>query len=116
MVYGRLECIGTLAHLRQKFGAGFQLEFQCASRADADQLLDSLASHVREVQLLSRFRGTVRVRVRDAETDLAQLFAVAERLRGDAALGVRDYSVSHTTLEQVFLEFAKHSEEFEDEH
>ena len=45
------------------------------------------------------------------DTKLSQVFGEVERAR--AALNVRDYSVSQSTLDQVFVNFAKRQDEEE---
>ena len=67
------------------------------------------------VEVLNQFYGTIRMRVRDENVDLATLFAAAEEFKQNKDNHIEDYSVSHTTLEQVFLEFAKNSEEFNED-
>ena len=111
MVHGRLRCIGTLAHLRNKFGQGFQIEIKCHSQSDADNLLETLRERLHSIEVLSQFFGTLRLRVRDADASLASLFALMEDLKRDDDNKLEAYAVSHTTLEQVFLNFAKQSED-----
>jgi ligand-binding sensor domain-containing protein len=87
-----------------------QIELQ-SNRVEATK--DWLYSEFSDVLLLSEFRGLVRARVCHVQRDrsLVDVFALLERNK--AAQHIVDYSVSPTTLEQIFLQFVAQQEEDE---
>ncbi|RYY36269.1 ATP-binding cassette domain-containing protein, partial [archaeon] len=140
MVDGRLSCLGSSQHLKAKYGKGYTVEVhlqQPASptpggAAHAAEVMvvasPSLAGDVshgtvaavttllnasaHQVRLLENNTGHLRYEV--AELHLPQLFRSLEGAR--AALGIRDFSVSQTTLESVFLRFSRMQESLNDKH
>jgi ATP-binding cassette subfamily A (ABC1) protein 3 len=53
------------------------------------------------------FQDYLHLHVSDTSTPWHKLFGTMEQLKAKYAVIVEDYSVSETTLEQVFLSFAK---------
>jgi ATP-binding cassette subfamily A (ABC1) protein 3 len=105
MVNGGVQCIGSPAHLRQRFGRGLQVEVKSAV-ATVAAVAAAVAERFGECELVSSFFGAQRFRVRDA-VELDRAFEIVDALQRDAALRVEFVTVSPTTLEQVFIEFAK---------
>jgi len=57
--------------------------------------------------LLENFGGKLRYSVPIADVSLSKLFGEIQKVRGADKLDIRDYSISQTTLEQVFIAFAR---------
>ncbi|KAJ3273527.1 ATP-binding cassette sub- A member 5 [Borealophlyctis nickersoniae] len=117
-VSGRLRCIGTPQHLKSKFGDGYQLEIQSSPPVPgATPIHDRILSLYPSATLLEHFGGMRRYRIpvtdfargRGGRGGLGGVFAVLEGLKREGA--VTDYAFSQTTLDQVFIEFAKKQEE-----
>ena len=123
MVNGRLACLGSSQHLKSTYGAGYQVEVRVASTDDRSQqrlrqFIGTLApdsssvskeegaEYVGSVKLLEWHGGQVRCELPgDSGFSLASVFSLIEAARDE--LGIQDYAVSQTSLEQVFLRFAK---------
>ena len=106
MVSGRLACLGSAAHLKFAYGRGYQVEVHSA-RADADAIEPDIRALVARaasaVALVEANCGHFRYEAEDVA--LARVF---EALLGSRErLGIVDFSVSETTLEQVFLSIGR---------
>lgn len=109
MVSGRLQCIGSVQHLKGRFGGGYQVEVRTVpeKRDDCMALCRSVL-HGAEVEEVHG--GYFRMKVaRGGDVELAGVFQAFEANK--ERLQIFDYSVSQCTLEQIFLQFAKEQEE-----
>ena len=107
MVSGRLQCLGSAQHLKNRFGMGYQIEIRClASRAD--DCIALFKSMIPLATIDEVHGGYMRFKVQ-CEFDLAQTFHELESAK--PAYNIFDYSISQCTLEQVFIQFAKDQEE-----
>ncbi|KAJ1521782.1 hypothetical protein ONE63_003417 [Megalurothrips usitatus] len=106
MANGRMTCLGSPHHLKRKHGAGYTAVVCCqASRTEevVSYLLERLSggalveSHLHQL----KFHWP-------PEVSLVRLFLTLDEARVNGS--VCDYSVSHTTLEDVFMKFASDQE------
>jgi ATP-binding cassette subfamily A (ABC1) protein 3 len=100
MVNGELRCIGNLQHLKHKFGSGFEMSIRVAHDHHIAPFREFISSNfptARETE----FRNHKFTFALDPRTWLSDTFAKIESVKSQ--LGVTDYSVSQTSLEQVFL-------------
>ena len=112
MVNGQFKCLGGAQHLKNKFGEGFTLIAK-VSTGDGDQMTEQRISNVRNfiensfpgATLKDLHHGYVHYQVNSDGLRWSRLFGTMEEARG--RLELEDYSVSQTTLEQVFLNFAR---------
>eukprot|EP00475_Leptophrys_vorax_P005671 TRINITY_DN13418_c0_g2_i1.p1 TRINITY_DN13418_c0_g2~~TRINITY_DN13418_c0_g2_i1.p1 ORF type:complete len:1145 (+),score=272.12 TRINITY_DN13418_c0_g2_i1:223-3435(+) len=104
MVNGQLRCLGSAQHLKSRFGNGFQL--------DVSVLEENQKSFMSFVE--SRFPGSVLLEAQDnnlkfivpkKDHSLSELFSIIENKKVE--VGIVEYSLSETSLEQIFLRFAK---------
>ncbi|KAM3603993.1 uncharacterized protein V6R79_004994 [Siganus canaliculatus] len=108
MVNGTFKCLGTIQHLKYKFGEGYVVTMKIkAAKAGLSPDLEPAESFME-----SSFPGCVQrekhyntLQYEIASSSLARIFqlVVANKNR----LSIEDYSVSQTTLDQVFVNFAK---------
>lgn len=111
MVNGQFKCLGSTQHLKTKFGEGYTLiakvrgskENEIDTRTDA--LKNFIARNFPHHTLKDQHRGLVHYQIFGADLTWSRLFGTMERAKGDYC--IEDYSVSQTTLEQVFLNFAR---------
>ncbi len=115
MVSGRMQCLGSVQHLKSKFGGAYTVELRCAAE-QVEGCLELLQSAVPSrgnqaaLQLEEHHGGFLRLRAdKEAELSLATIFSLLETHK--ARLQIYDYSVSQCSLEQVFIKFAKKQEE-----
>ena len=101
-------------YLKNKFGQGFtilaKLDTQGKTATQSANIMESFKKHI-----MTKFSGCVvkdehkdyvHFHVTDATTPWAYLFSTMEKAKNEFSQ-LSDYSVSETTLEQVFLSFAK---------
>jgi len=106
MVNGGLACLGSLQHLKSRFGAFWQMELQSSDEKNAEEAKTLVKALSPEAELLEWHRGHFLFKLPSAQVPLAKVFKVVEAAK--ERLSIIDYSVSQCTLEQIFLAFAKH--------
>jgi ABC-type multidrug transport system ATPase subunit len=110
MVRGELRALGPSQTLKSMYGAGFLVTVRIlASGLDADsaftrvsEALGTLSESVKEEPSSTMVK---RFELPSADADLASIFELLNQ-RADE-LHVVDFSVTQTTLEDVFLRFAR---------
>eukprot|EP01006_Ploeotia_vitrea_P044288 TRINITY_DN66823_c2_g1_i1.p1 TRINITY_DN66823_c2_g1~~TRINITY_DN66823_c2_g1_i1.p1 ORF type:complete len:505 (-),score=281.61 TRINITY_DN66823_c2_g1_i1:222-1532(-) len=139
MVLGRLRCIGSIQHLKSKFGSGYTISLQphIAARQQRQQeqlLSDSDEDERKEKEqgieqvsrkidafmtqrfpgcmLVDENGGSLKYRVPSQSLRLSTIFRVLEEFKHSReATVIDDYSVSQSTLESVFVTIARQAEE-----
>eukprot|EP00041_Stephanoeca_diplocostata_P037453 m.1419052 g.1419052 ORF g.1419052 m.1419052 type:complete len:1793 (-) comp25039_c0_seq8:263-5641(-) len=105
MVGGRLMCIGSPGHLKNKFGQGFHLTAKIKSLTDGTRLKGYLTSKNPGMNIVTLAHTNTQISLQIVEgATLAQLFGWIED--PEVKDFIADYSLDQTTLEQVFLTFA----------
>nr|XP_044248856.1 LOW QUALITY PROTEIN: phospholipid-transporting ATPase ABCA1-like [Drosophila takahashii] len=117
MVNGEFKCLGSTQHLKNKFSKGLILKIKL--RRDLKDLgrrerdIFAVKAFVREKYPDSILRddtvGLLTFYIPLTAVKWSRIFGTMERNRQQ--LNVEDYSVSQTTLEEIFLEFAKNQRE-----
>ncbi|KPJ02763.1 ATP-binding cassette sub-family A member 3 [Papilio xuthus] len=109
MVNGRLYCLGPLQHLKTKFSQGYTLIVKSKSGPDRDsnvsRINQYIADNFNEAKLIETYLGISTYYLKDEDLPWWKIFHIMENARQD--LPIEDYSVSQTTLEQVFLGFTR---------
>uniref|UniRef100_A0A8C1ZZ12 P-type phospholipid transporter n=1 Tax=Cyprinus carpio TaxID=7962 RepID=A0A8C1ZZ12_CYPCA len=108
MVNGTFKCLGTIQHLKYKFGGGYVVTMKIkAEKAGIPPDLVPAESFME-----SSFPGCVQrekhyntLQYEIVAASLARVFQLV--LTNKERLNIEDYSVSQTTLDQVFVSFAK---------
>lgn len=115
MVNGKMECLGSSQHLKNKYGSGYLLEVKLTTKEQGDSaLLDDRMERLHQyilnmfpaASVMEQFSERVQYKVpKSSVTSLSRAFTVLEE--GKSSHEIEEYSFSQSTLEQVFLEFAK---------
>jgi len=114
MVNGRFQCLGSNQHLKTKFGEGYSLSIklrfrvtdEAARLAQTQALMQYVSSTFPDSQLNDKRNALFHFRIgRTPGLTWARLFGAVERAR--STYDIDDYSVSQTSLEQVFVRFAR---------
>ncbi|XP_052398366.1 retinal-specific phospholipid-transporting ATPase ABCA4-like [Carassius gibelio] len=107
MVNGTFKCLGTIQHLKYKFGDGYVVTMKIRA-AKAGTVPDLNRA---EAFMESTFPGCIQrekhyntLQYEIASSSLAKIFQLV--LANKEMLNIEDYSVSQTTLDQVFVNFA----------
>ncbi|XP_026531602.1 ATP-binding cassette sub-family A member 5-like [Notechis scutatus] len=113
LVSGKLRCIGTVQHLKTKFGKGYFLEMKLKEVPDL-QMKEQLQRAVLRIFPNGRpqesFRSILSYKIPKEDVhSLALSFSKLEEAKH--AFNIEEYSFSQATLEQVFVELAKEQEE-----
>ncbi|XP_071532999.1 cholesterol transporter ABCA5-like [Panulirus ornatus] len=135
LVQGGLRCVGAIQHLKNKYGGGYNLEIKVKnlkspfvvtdvnsssllSSEEPSNAIEQLQDLVKETfpnaVLDEQFEERIIYKVPQRDvTSLAGCFGMLEKAKTEGL--VEEYALSQTTLEQVFLQFARQQEEVEDE-
>ena len=102
---GRLRAIGTSFFLKNKFGSGYSISMMCMEK-DTDKVIELVNHHLPGAETLANAAGALTFGLPKRVTPLIPGFfkyieAEAEKHGKDAL--VKEWSISNTTLEEVFL-------------
>ncbi|XP_076036935.1 ABC transporter A family member 11-like [Oratosquilla oratoria] len=120
MVKGSLRCIGSCQHLKNKYGGGYKLEIKVKGvstetngetsedkKKEVHQLIKDIFY---DAEIDEEFGDRIIYKISQHNMkSLGKCFAVMEK--GKSESKIEKYSLSQTTLEQVFLKFARLQEE-----
>ncbi|XP_030882574.1 ATP-binding cassette sub-family A member 9-like [Leptonychotes weddellii] len=116
MVSGRLRCIGSIQHLKSKFGKEYLLEMKVKTPAQVEPLHCEILRLFPQAARQERYSSLMvyKLPVEDVHP-LSQAFFKLEIVK--QSFDLEEYSLSQSTLEQVFLELSKEQEldDFEEE-
>uniref|UniRef100_A0A2K5C086 ATP binding cassette subfamily A member 8 n=1 Tax=Aotus nancymaae TaxID=37293 RepID=A0A2K5C086_AOTNA len=109
MVSGRLRCIGSIQHLKSKFGKDYLLEMKVKNVAQVEPLHAEILRLFPQAARQERYSSLMvyKLPVEDVRP-LAQTFFKLEKVK--QSFDLEEYSLSQSTLEQVFLELSKEQE------
>ncbi|OUM63933.1 hypothetical protein PIROE2DRAFT_20607 [Piromyces sp. E2] len=106
LVNGRLICIGSPEHLKMKYGEGYILEIQSRNvdqfHSQVVEKWNLFHDHKYEMERTSINRAKYEVKM---TRNLGSVFKMMEECKKRGL--VSDYSFNQTSLEQVFINFAK---------
>ncbi|XP_058158739.1 ATP-binding cassette sub-family A member 2 isoform X1 [Dasypus novemcinctus] len=105
MVNGRLRCLGSIQHLKNRFGDGYMITVRTKGSQNVKDVVRFFNRNFPEAVLKERHHTKVQYQLKSEHVSLAQVFSKMEQVVG--VLGIEDYSVSQTTLDNVFVNFAK---------
>ncbi|KAH9498375.1 ATP-binding cassette sub- A member 3 [Bulinus truncatus] len=110
MVNGHFKCLGSIQHLKNKFGEGFTFSAKIAYPSgggdpDLTSLRDFMATTFPDSKLTDIHDNMVNYHIISTKFTWAQVFGIMERAK--ERLNMEDYLVSQTSLEQVFIYFAR---------
>lgn len=127
MVNGQFACLGTRQHLvrgissmkaldlqltnaltllqKSKFGQGYRVEVKTEHEAGVQNLKKILENRFSDVTLEEQHESYGVFSIGSEDLSLSQVFRILSENSSD--LGIGEYAVSQTTLEQVFLNIAK---------
>uniref|UniRef100_H2YP11 ABC transporter domain-containing protein n=1 Tax=Ciona savignyi TaxID=51511 RepID=H2YP11_CIOSA len=108
MVKGQLQCLGSTQHLKNKFGQGYSLELKVQQHVDTNNQ-DQIKLFGEGVTQTDHFAHRFVYKIpQEGMPSLSKIFSSLEQAKTE--LGIEEYSFSQSTLEQVFLQFARKQE------
>ncbi|KAJ8408338.1 hypothetical protein AAFF_G00257520 [Aldrovandia affinis] len=106
MVNGRFRCLGSVQHLKNRFGDGYTIILRLSEPSEEPCPVDSyIRTSFPGIELKERHQNVLQYQLPSQTCSLAHVFDVLSN--NGEELGIADYSVSQTTLDQVFVNFAK---------
>ncbi|XP_010890734.2 ATP-binding cassette sub-family A member 2 isoform X2 [Esox lucius] len=105
MVNGRFKCLGSIQHLKNRFGDGYMITVRTKTSCNVKEVVRFFNRNFPEAVLKERHHTKVQFQLKSERISLAQVFSKMEQVV--EVLGIEDYSVSQTTLDNVFVNFAK---------
>lgn len=107
MVNGEFKCLGSTQHLKNKFSKGFILTVK-AGRED-DNTLEDIKNRVQQTfpsaELKEKYMDIMTFHIPSAYLKWSEVFATMAQMKNE--IGLADYALTQTSLEQVFLFFTK---------
>ncbi|GIY06583.1 ATP-binding cassette sub-family A member 17 [Caerostris extrusa] len=110
MVNGRFRCLGSIQQLKTKYGQGYTLIIKLKkddqnNSARIDVIKAHVQSNLNGANLKDDHQGMLQYHVVDPSMTLSRLFKFMSRMKIQFQL--EDYLISDTSLEQIFLTFAR---------
>jgi len=110
IVNGKLAILGSTQELKSTFGSSYTLEASIAPGDDMADKAEAMKKLIMEMVPGSQddgsFDGRIRFELPQEGFKLSEMFRTLENHREEFSL--KDYTISQTTLEQVFIHFAQH--------
>ncbi|VDO97719.1 unnamed protein product [Soboliphyme baturini] len=107
MVKGRLQCTGTIQELKSRYGSGYSMSIRL-KRGHEDQQ-QALTAHFRsrfdDIRVTDRFANVVKYRLPSEQNSLSDILDCI--LNAYDNFPVENYSLSQTSLDDVFINFAQ---------
>ncbi|KAM9296612.1 ATP-binding cassette sub-family A member 9-like [Gastrophryne carolinensis] len=112
MVHGKLRCIGSLQHLKSKFGKGYLLEMKMKDTEQVEMIHKEILRLFPQAAKQDRFSTLLvyKIPIENVQS-LSKAFLQLENAK--QAYNIEEYSFSQSTLAQVFLELTKEQEKEE---
>jgi len=107
MVNGTFKCLGTPQHLKNKYGEGYHVTIRVARDASPDiaPLLNAMDSEFHQAAKLLESSLLMAQYHISSNVPVAEIFSKLESMRSQCH--VEDYSVTQTSLDHVFIRFAR---------
>ncbi|XP_021957188.1 ATP-binding cassette sub-family A member 3 [Folsomia candida] len=112
MVNGRLQCLGGVQYLKSKFAQGFTLSVTLTQEAltlnqEVEELIFEILQKFDPCMLRDRHATSLQYQVLNPTIPWDVLFGKMEEVKVKYEKLIADYSITETTLEEVFLAFAR---------
>ena len=108
MSHGLMRCLGTNLHLKNRYGNGYQIEirFVPEKKIAVQRFIMKLLP---KAELVEESGNDVMIyKVRKSHVALSKVFEAMQKR--SSTLGILDYGIRQTSLEEVFLKIARESE------
>ncbi|XP_054155382.1 cholesterol transporter ABCA5-like [Oppia nitens] len=112
MIKGVVRCIGSIQHLKNKYGAGYVLEIKwnTTDPTFGQKLKQTIESFFTNISLKEEYNNRLIYDIpQQSVQSLSKIFSFLENLRQSMS-SIEEYSFSQKTIEQIFIDFAKEQE------
>lgn len=105
MVNGEFKCLGSLQHLKNKYGDGFTLLVRIGSKnKNIEDFIDSLTKSLAKCELIENRDNYLKFHLRtDSNNSLSKIFSLMESKK--KKYSIDHYCLTQTNLEQIFFNF-----------
>lgn len=105
MVKGQFRCIGSLQHIKNRFGSGYTVKLHLTRRMeDLTVLTEFMQQHFPSTVLQDHHLNMVEYHVPLSTGGVADIFHQLQTNK--TSLNIKNFSVRQTTLDEVFINFA----------
>uniref|UniRef100_A0A3Q3EBV6 ATP-binding cassette, sub-family A (ABC1), member 12 n=1 Tax=Labrus bergylta TaxID=56723 RepID=A0A3Q3EBV6_9LABR len=112
MVKGQFRCLGSLQHIKNRFGSGFTVKMYLAEAScNAEAITGFMQRRFPSTYLKDQHSNMAEYHVPVAVGGVADIFDQLESNKND--LQIKHFSVSQTTLDEVFINFAMEKSDME---
>jgi ABC-type multidrug transport system ATPase subunit len=108
MVSGKLRCIGSIQHLKAKYGKGYKLDIKLRDSLESsnqEELKNLIEKCFKGACLEEEFPLFLKYEIPSTDCSLANIFGIIESKKVE--FEIEDYNISQTSLEQIFLSIVK---------
>ncbi|XP_065303387.2 phospholipid-transporting ATPase ABCA3-like isoform X2 [Dermacentor albipictus] len=103
---GRLQCLGSLAHLKEKFGKGYTISVKTYPDKKQDlgyqrQVAEDVRKNFTDAELVHSYEGLLEFRMSQVHMLWSEMFTRMARIKKMRKL--QDFFITDTSLEQIFL-------------
>ncbi|XP_077347910.1 glucosylceramide transporter ABCA12-like [Lithobates pipiens] len=110
MVNGSFKCIGPLQHIKNRFGQGYSVTLWLNGDYDcAHSVITYFKRHFPGVHLKDHHLNILECRISIEPGCLNELFQLLTSMKTQQQ--IKNYSITQTTLDQVFIQFAAQQEQ-----
>ena len=110
MIKGVMRCIGSLQHLKNKYGAGYVLEIKWSQNTDQSfghKIKQKIELFLTKAVVKEEYNNRLILDIPQQSVEsLSKIFRFLEDLKRNED-SIEEYSFSQKTIEQVFIDFAK---------
>ena len=105
MVNGELKCIGSLQHLKSRYGDGYTLLVKIALKTNLNEFIKFILNSFEKSELKENRDGFLNFHLKSNSINtLSKIFSLIEDNK--LKYTIEYYGVSQTNIEQIFLNFA----------
>ncbi|PAV69108.1 hypothetical protein WR25_25106 [Diploscapter pachys] len=105
MDQGKIRCIGSKQHLKNKFGEGYSLIVKLRNLTDVQEAAEYLSGKIQGIQLIHCC--TIFIRIHRSKSSIADILHIVNEMKQKWL--VEDFSLSQATLDEVFQSLAETS-------
>ncbi|CAF1162270.1 unnamed protein product [Adineta steineri] len=106
MVSGEFKCLGSVQHLKEKFGDGYTILVRTNIDVKRKDIIDYIQQYLPEAIVKEVHNKMIHFRV-STNVPLYKMFSILEKAREELLNLIEDYTISQVTLDDVFVNFAK---------
>lgn len=108
---GRLRAYGSSLHLKHRHGQGLQIELQSHDGRQEDVKQWFYEHFSKDLKVVEEYRVTLKYAIPKEHYSITDVFRIIEAAKQQGNIGLESYSVSETSLDQIFIKFIREDDE-----